>query len=90
MAKDILFKPQVEATEQIMHKTGHLAVQESTTAQIKNCTKLNVCSSYLLFSFYFTPEKLTWESRTEAKQHDPSSQVITASSLLQSVKLCVT
>ena len=35
MAKDILFKPRVEAiaTERIMHKTRHLAVQESTRGQ---------------------------------------------------------
>ena len=58
---DILFKPRVEATEQIMtdgtklHR--HFAIQESKRAQNQvqvTCT-ITVRSSFFLFQFYFTP-----------------------------------
>ena len=59
-AMDILFKPRVEATEQMaqncMH--GHFAPQESKRAQnrIQVACIITVCSSYFLFQFYFMPE----------------------------------
>ena len=55
MAMDILFKPRVEATEQMAQNChiGHFANQESKKAQnrIQVTCKITVCSSYFLFQF---------------------------------------
>ena len=55
---DILFKPGVEATEQMaLNLQGHFAIQESKRAQnhVQVTCTITVCSSFFLFQFYFTP-----------------------------------
>ena len=63
MAMDILFKPRVEATEQMAHNgMENFAIQESKKAQnrVQVTFIITVCSSYFLFQFYLTPENLSW------------------------------
>ena len=60
MAVDILFKPRVEATEQMAQNCMDIifAIQESKKAQnrVRVTWIINVCCRYFLFQLYFTPE----------------------------------
>ena len=62
MAVDILFKPRVEATEQMAQNCMDIifAIQESKKAQnrVRVTWIINVCCRYFLFQLYFTPEYL--------------------------------
>ena len=54
---DILFKPQVEATEQMAQNCIDISQYKNQRKRIVHvqvtCT-ITVCSSFLLFQFYFT------------------------------------
>ena len=62
MAKDIRFKPRVEATEQMTQNWTLRSPRTNESAKI--ASKWHVCSSYFLFAFYFTPENLSWGTST--------------------------
>ena len=57
MARGILFKPRVEATKQMTQNWTFRGPRISESANI--ASKWHVCSSYFMFSFYFTPENLS-------------------------------
>ena len=54
MAMDILFKPWVEATEQMAQNC--MDILQSKNHRIQVTCIITVCSSHFLFQFYFTPE----------------------------------
>ena len=57
---DILFKPRVEATEQMaQYLQGHFAIQESKKAQnhVQVTCTITVCSSFFLVSILFYARK---------------------------------
>ena len=56
MAKDIIFKPRVEATKQMTQNWTFRGPRISDSAKI--ASKWHVCSSYFMFPFYLTPENL--------------------------------
>ena len=58
MAKDIRFKPRVEATEQMTQNWTFRNPRISESANI--ASKWQVCNSYSMFPFYFTPGNLSW------------------------------
>ena len=59
---DLLFKPRVEATEQMAQNCTHSAIQESKRAQnhVQVTCTITVCRRFSLFQFYFTPGNPSW------------------------------